>query len=42
VTETRHGVNFWRHGRRMVRGRPPGKKVVFEPGRGIPASAVCE
>jgi hypothetical protein len=42
VTQTRHGVNLWRNGVRMVRGRPPGTKVVFEPGRGIPPGTVCE
>jgi pimeloyl-ACP methyl ester carboxylesterase len=42
VTRTRHGVNFWRHGPRLVAGRPPGRRVVFRPGDDIPPGAVCE
>jgi pimeloyl-ACP methyl ester carboxylesterase len=41
VTNTRHGVNLWRHGAAIVEGRPPGRRVVFGPARGIPAGAVC-
>jgi pimeloyl-ACP methyl ester carboxylesterase len=41
VTQTRHGVNFWRYGARIVVGRPPGQQVVFRPGASIPPAAVC-
>jgi hypothetical protein len=41
VTRTRHGVNLWRHGPRVVEGRPPGRRVVFRPGGDIPPGAVC-
>lgn len=41
VTTTRHGVNLWRYGTRIVNGRPPGRLVFFRPRAGIPPDAVC-
>jgi pimeloyl-ACP methyl ester carboxylesterase len=41
VTNTRHGVNLWRHGRAIVRGRIPGRQVTFRPDGRIPAGSVC-
>jgi len=41
VTRERHGRNLWQHGRAIVAGRNPGRRVVFRPGGGIPRSAVC-
>ncbi len=41
VTQSRHGVDFWRHGADMVEGHPPGRAVVFRPTSRIPAGAVC-
>ena len=40
VTETRHGVNLWRHGVGMVRGVNPGRRFFFRPGA-IPAGSFC-
>lgn len=40
VTETRHGVNLWRHGVGIVRGDNPGRGVLFRPGV-IPAGSFC-
>jgi hypothetical protein len=41
ITRARHGVTLWRHGAGIVRGRLPGRVVVFRPGRGIPPASVC-
>lgn len=41
VTKTQHGHNLWDSGRRIMAGRPPGTRVVFRPGRGIPSGSVC-
>jgi hypothetical protein len=41
VTRARHGRNLWNHGFKIVRGRNPGRKVVFRPDRRIPPHAVC-
>jgi pimeloyl-ACP methyl ester carboxylesterase len=41
VTNTRHGVNLWRHGRAIVGGRPPGRQVTFRPDGVIPPGSVC-
>lgn len=41
ITTNRHGVNLWRHGRGILAGRNPGRRVVFRPGGRIPESAVC-
>ena len=42
VTRTRHGVNLWRRGVAIVRGRNFGRLVRFVPGHAIPPVAVCE
>lgn len=41
VTQSRHGHDLWDHGRAIAAGKTPGAKVVFEPGKSIPAKAVC-
>jgi hypothetical protein len=41
VTHTRHGVNLWRNGRAIVRGRMPGRRVAFRPDGKIPPGSVC-
>jgi len=41
VTRTRHGVNLWRYGARILGGRPPGTRFVLRPHRPIPPAAVC-
>jgi pimeloyl-ACP methyl ester carboxylesterase len=41
VTENRHGHDLWDHGRRIMRGDLPGRKVFFRPGGAAPAAAVC-
>jgi hypothetical protein len=41
VTKSRHGVDFWRYGTAMVRGRPPGHPVTFLPGGNTPPEAIC-
>jgi len=41
VTRTRHGVNLWRYGPRIVRGRPPGARFMLRPHQPIPPAAVC-
>jgi len=41
VTHSRHGHDLWDHGRRIVAGRPPGRRVVFTPGGTIPEWSVC-
>ena len=41
VTENRHGHDLWDHGRRIVGGDLPGRKVLFRPGGAVPADAVC-
>ncbi len=41
VTENRHGHDLWDHGRRIMRGDVPGRKVLFRPGGAVPAAAVC-
>jgi pimeloyl-ACP methyl ester carboxylesterase len=42
VTTTRHGVNLWRNGVRIVQGKPPGRRFLLRPGGPIPSAAVCE
>ena len=41
VTENRHGHDLWDHGRKILRGELPGRRVVFRPGGEPPANAVC-
>jgi hypothetical protein len=41
VTQSRHGHDLWDSGRRIVAGNPPGQRVTFEPGGGIPAGSTC-
>ena len=41
VTTNRHGHDLWDHGRRILRGELPGKKVIFRPGGSVPPGAVC-
>ena len=41
VTENRHGHDLWDHGRRILRGEMPGRRVVFSPGGEPPGDAVC-
>ena len=41
VTQSRHGHDLWDSGRRIVAGDPPGRRVSFEPGAGIPAGSTC-
>jgi hypothetical protein len=42
VTHSLHGHDLWDSGRRIVAGRPPGRRILFEPGKAIPPSAVCD
>jgi hypothetical protein len=41
VTRAKHGRNLWNHGVAIVRGKNPGKKVVFRPRGPLPEGAVC-
>jgi hypothetical protein len=41
VTTNRHGHDLWDHGRRILRGELPGRKVIFRPGGSVPPWAVC-
>jgi len=41
VTTNRHGHDLWDHGREILRGELPGKKVIFSPGGSVPPGAVC-
>lgn len=41
VTKAKHGHDLWDSGRRIMAGRPPGTRVVFRPGGGIPPGSVC-
>ena len=41
VTRELHGRNLWQHGREIVAGRNPGRRVVFRPGGRIPPTAAC-
>ena len=41
VTTNRHGHDLWDHGREILRGELPGKKVIFRPGGSVPPQAVC-
>ena len=41
VTTNRHGHDLWDHGRRILRGELPGRKVTFRPGGSVPSWAVC-
>ena len=41
VTESLHGHDLWDSGRRIMRGAYPGRRVVFEPGGGIPPNSTC-
>lgn len=41
ITKNRHGVDLWRYGADIVRGRIPGRRVAFTPGGGIPPGSVC-
>ena len=41
VTRELHGRNLWQHGREIMAGRNPGRRVVFLPGGRIPPGAVC-
>ena len=41
VTQSRHGHDLWDSGRRIMAGQPPGRKVVFRPGDGVPRGSTC-
>ena len=41
VTRSQHGHNLWNHGRPIMRGEMPGRKVTFRPGESPPADASC-
>lgn len=41
VTTSRHGHDLWDHGRRILRGELPGKRVSFRPGGSVPPDVVC-
>lgn len=41
VTTNRHGHDLWDHGRRILRGEFPGRKVIFRPGGSVPPGVVC-
>ena len=41
VTRERHGHALWAHGAALLKGRVPGRQVVFRPGGSIPHAAVC-
>ena len=41
VTTNRHGHDLWDHGREILRGELPGKRVIFRPGGSVPPRAVC-
>ena len=41
VTTSRHGHDLWDHGRQILRGELPGKKVTLRPGGSVPRWAVC-
>jgi pimeloyl-ACP methyl ester carboxylesterase len=41
VTTDRHGHDLWDHGRKILRGELPGKKVMFAPGRSVPTGSTC-
>jgi hypothetical protein len=41
VTKNRHGHDLWDHGRRILRGELPGKRVIFRPGRSVPRNVAC-
>ena len=41
VTRERHGHVLWNHGAAILRGRVPGRQVVFRPRGSIPQGAVC-
>jgi pimeloyl-ACP methyl ester carboxylesterase len=41
VTESRHGVDLWRYGARIVEGADPGRTVVFTSNGRVPLDAVC-
>jgi hypothetical protein len=41
VTTSKHGHDLWDHGRRIMRGERPGRKVTFRPGGSVPPWAVC-
>jgi pimeloyl-ACP methyl ester carboxylesterase len=41
VTTNRHGHDLWDHGRGILRGELPGKRVSFRPGGSVPPWAVC-
>jgi hypothetical protein len=41
VTQARHGHDLWDSGRKIVAGQPRGRRVVFEPGAGVPPGSTC-
>ena len=41
VTTNRHGHDLWDHGRGILRGELPGRKVSFRPGGSVPPWAAC-
>jgi pimeloyl-ACP methyl ester carboxylesterase len=41
VTTNRHGHDLWDHGRKILHGELPGKKVMFAPGRSVPTGSTC-
>jgi pimeloyl-ACP methyl ester carboxylesterase len=41
VTQSKHGHDLWDSGRRIMNGRPPGKKMFFLPGGGLPPGSTC-
>jgi len=42
VTQTQHGVTFWRYGTRLAAGGTVGTRVVFRPGGTIPPVSICK
>jgi hypothetical protein len=41
VTRAKHGRNLWNHGVSIVRGKNPGRKLVFRATKGLPRGATC-
>jgi pimeloyl-ACP methyl ester carboxylesterase len=41
VTQAKHGHNLWDHGREILAGHPPGRRIMFGPDGRVPAGAIC-
>jgi hypothetical protein len=41
VTESQHGHDLWDHGRQLLIGINPGRRITFQPGGQVPPTAVC-